>query len=68
MDRNHLLALRLIECGRGLTERGNVIVSAAARSLLRFGLIEYAANRWAGYKLTKAGRLIIARKDHDNDE
>jgi hypothetical protein len=60
MNKNDIIALRLIGGGRGLTDRGNVIVSAAAQSLLKRGLIEYAAGRWIGYKLTNAGRLVIA--------
>ena len=60
MNENELTALRLIGGGRGLTNRGIVIVSAAAASLLQRGLIEYAASRWVGYKLTDAGRQVIA--------
>ena len=61
MNDNEIAALRLIASGgKGMTERANMLVSAAAANLLRLGLIEYASACWVGYKLTKAGRLVIA--------
>ena len=61
MNAKDVAALRLIHSSRskGLTELGNVIVSAAVAGLLQRGLIEYASNCWVGYKLTRAGRSAI---------
>lgn len=52
-------ALRLIDSGgKGMTERANVLVSAAAPRLLSMGLIEYSS-RFVGYRLTRAGRQAL---------
>ncbi len=53
-------ALRLIDCGKNtrFTEYANVLVSREVKSLLDSGLIQYAPERWSGYKLTRKGRAV----------
>jgi hypothetical protein len=62
LSEKQIQAIRLIDCGTRsrLTPLGNTLVSNQAKSLKSVGLICEAPERWIAYRLTAAGKDVLA--------